>query len=120
MFRREPIEALRDFSLTVERGEILGFLGPNGAGKTTALHIAMGFMRPTSGSGRMLGRPFGHAPTRARVGFLPETVAVFSRPAASLIGFYGGLNGMRGQELKQRTRAGLEQVNLWSEADRNV
>ena len=120
LLRREPIRALDDFSLSVERGEILGFLGPNGAGKTTALHIAMGFMRPTSGSGQMLGHRFGHAATRARVGFLPETVAVFSRPAASLVGFYGGLNGIRGRELKQRTRESLEQVNLWSEADRNV
>ena len=120
LLRREPIEALRDFSLTVERGEILGFLGPNGAGKTTALHIAMGFMRPTSGSGRMLGHPFGHAPTRARVGFLAENVAFYSRRAEGLVAFYGGLNGLRGAELKRRTREILEQVSLWPDADRSV
>jgi len=80
----------------------------------------MGFMRPTSGSGRMLGHPFGHAPTRARVGFLAENVAFFSRPAHSLVAFYGGLNGMHGPELKRRVRESLEEVNLSSDADRNV
>ena len=51
------VRALEDFTLQVEAGEIFGFLGPNGAGKTTAIHLAMGFMRPTRGSGRMLGLP---------------------------------------------------------------
>ena len=120
LLRREPIHALRDFSLTVERGEILGFLGPNGAGKTTAIHIAMGFMRPTSGRGQMLGRPFGHAATRARVGFLAESVAFYSRSASSLIGFYGGLQGVAPEELGRRTRESLERVELSRDADRNV
>src|SRR5512133_3280689 len=78
------VRALDDFSLEVTEGEIFGFLGPNGAGKTTAIHLALGFMRATQGSGRMLGHPFGHAPTRARVGFLAENVALYHRPARKL------------------------------------
>ena len=120
VLRREPIHALADFSLSVERGEIFGFLGPNGAGKTTAIHIALGFMRPTSGSGRMLERPFGHAQTRARVGFLAENVAFYSLPAKRLIAFYGGLNGVSREALPARTREVLETVSLWTDADRNV
>src|ERR1700682_3181436 len=58
------LRALDGFSLRVETGEIFGFLGPNGAGKSTAIHLAMGFMRPTSGSGRMLGQLFGCAQAR--------------------------------------------------------
>src|SRR5712692_6523602 len=94
-FRGEPVHALKDFSLRVERGEIFGFLGPNGAGKTTAIHIAMGLMFPTAGHGRMLEQPCGHVPTRRRVGFLGESVALYHRPAKKLIDFYGALNGMR-------------------------
>ncbi len=117
---RNPVRALDHFSLQVEQGEIFGFLGPNGAGKTTAIHLAMGFMRPTSGSGQMLGRPFGDAETRRRIGFLAENVALYHRPASRLIKFYGGLNGMGGDILGERTREALQSVNLSSDAGRNV
>src|SRR5436853_997293 len=114
------LRALDDFSLTVETGEIFGFLGPNGAGKSTAIHLAMGFMRPTSGSGRMLGQPFGYARARRRVGFLAENVALYHRRAESLVRFYGALNGLRGSYLAQRAREALEAVGLQDQAGRNV
>ncbi len=114
------LRALDDFSLTVESGEILGFLGPNGAGKSTAIHLAMGFMRPTSGAGRMLGRPFGDVPTRRRVGFLAEYVALYHRPAERLIRFYGALNGLRGRHLAARARQVIESLGLGHDATRNV
>ena len=119
-FSRRSVQALDRFSLTVESGEIFGFLGPNGAGKTTAIHLALGFMRPNSGRGLMLGRPFGDARTRRRIGFLAENVALYHRPAARLVRFYGGLNGMSDPRLRERGRAVLEMVNLTADADRNV
>ncbi len=109
-----------DFSLRVEPGEIFGFLGPNGAGKTTAIHIAMGFMRPTRGSGQMLGRSFGDACTRSRVGFLAENVALYHRPVARLVRFYAALNGMRDPQLRQRTREMLATLELTDVAGRNA
>jgi ABC-2 type transport system ATP-binding protein len=112
--------ALEDFTLQVEAGEIFGFLGPNGAGKSTAIHLAMGFMRPTRGSGRMLGAPFGHAPTRRRVGFLAENVALYHRRAEFLVRFYGGLNGMSGSDLAKRARDVLQVVGLQDHSNRNV
>jgi ABC-2 type transport system ATP-binding protein len=117
---KRRVRALNGFALSLERGEIFGFLGPNGAGKTTAIHLALGFMRPSSGSGRMLGKPFGDAPTRARIGFLAENVALYHRPADKLLRFYGALNGMRPQRLRLRAREVLRQVELAQEADRNV
>src|SRR5690349_23738379 len=101
---RRRLRALDSFSLQVHAGEIFGFLGPNGAGKSTAIHLAMGFMRPTSGSGRLLGQPFGHAATRRRVGFLAESVALYHRRAEKLVCFYGALNGMAGGHLVSRAR----------------
>src|ERR1700724_2537216 len=103
-FRSQWVTALRDFSLRVERGEIFGFLGPNGAGKTTAMHLAIGLMFPSSGHGEMLGHEFGHAPTRRRIGFLAENVALYHRSAEFLVRFYGGLNGMSGSDLAKRAR----------------
>src|SRR5882672_9132023 len=117
---RKTVRALQKFSLSVHSGEIFGFLGPNGAGKSTAIHLAMGFMRPTSGSGRMLGQPFGYAPARRRVGFLAENVALYHRRAESLVRFYGALNGMRGSYLAKRAREALAAVGLQDQAGRNV
>ncbi len=117
---RRRVRALQQFSLSVQNGEIFGFLGPNGAGKSTAIHLAMGFMRPSSGSGRMLGKPFGDAATRRRVGFLAENVALYHRKAEAAIRFYGGLNGLHGTALDRATRAALEAVDLQSESGRNL
>src|SRR5436305_3137476 len=104
---RRSIHALDSFTVQVEAGEIFGFLGPNGAGKSTAIHLAMGFMRPTQGSGRMLGDPFGTPKTRRRVGFLAENVALYHRRAERLVRFYGALNNMGGPYLKKRAREAL-------------
>jgi ABC-2 type transport system ATP-binding protein len=43
------VEAVKDLSISVSRGEVFGFLGPNGAGKTTALRMMVGLLKPTSG-----------------------------------------------------------------------
>jgi ABC-2 type transport system ATP-binding protein len=117
---RKRLRALDQFSLKVEEGEIFGFLGPNGAGKSTAIHLAMGFMRPTSGSGRMLGQPFGNPKTRRKVGFLAENVALYHRRAERLVRFYGALNNMGGALLKRKAREALQAVGLQDLANRNV
>jgi ABC-2 type transport system ATP-binding protein len=118
--RRRQLRALDNFTLKVEEGEIFGFLGPNGAGKSTAIHLAMGFMRPTRGGGRMLGQPFGHAAIRRRVGFLAESVALYHRNAEFLVRFYGALNRMGGPQLKKRAQEVLQTVGLQDHMNRNV
>lgn len=112
--------ALDNFRLQVQAAEIFGFLGPNGAGKTTAIHLAMGFMRPTHGSGQLLGEPFGHPATRRRVGFLPENVALYPRRAEQLVRFYGAINGMSAPRLDKRAAQVLEMVGLRDDSRRNV
>ncbi len=49
------VEAVRDVSLKVEKGEFVAFLGPNGAGKTTTLKLLSGVIYPTSGSATVMG-----------------------------------------------------------------
>jgi len=120
LFRRDRVKALDGFSLRVERGEIFGFLGPNGAGKTTAIHIALGLMLPSQGRGQMLGLPFGHALTRRRIGFLAENIALYHRPAARMVRFYGALNGMRDPELRQSIEQLFKELDLSSVAARST
>jgi ABC-2 type transport system ATP-binding protein len=50
--------AVDDLSFVVDPGRITGFLGPNGAGKTTTLRMALGLIRPTSGSVTIDGQPY--------------------------------------------------------------
>lgn len=119
-FKSESVKALDGFSLRVEQGEIFGFLGPNGAGKTTAIHIALGLLHSTKGKGSILGHPFGHAVTRRRVGFLAENIALYHRPAARLVRFYGALNGIKGSDLRRRTREIFAELNLQNAAERNT
>ncbi len=66
-------EALRGVNLQVPRGSIFGLVGPNGAGKTTTFSVLCGFLHPTAGEVKVLGRdPRDRASLGARVGALPQ------------------------------------------------
>ncbi|MCY4328009.1 MAG: ATP-binding cassette domain-containing protein, partial [Rhodobacteraceae bacterium] len=54
--RREPVHAVRDFSLTVNRGEIVALLGSSGCGKTSVLRMIAGFEEVSAGAIRLGGR----------------------------------------------------------------
>ncbi|MGZ0164826.1 MAG: ATP-binding cassette domain-containing protein [Planctomycetales bacterium] len=50
------IQALRELSLTIPRGQVTALVGPNGSGKTTLLKLLLGHLAPTSGEARLWGR----------------------------------------------------------------
>ena len=52
----EGVHALRDVTLELGRGEIVGLIGPNGAGKSTLVNLLSGFDRPSSGTIELEGR----------------------------------------------------------------
>jgi branched-chain amino acid transport system ATP-binding protein len=70
------VPAVRDLSLSVGRGEIVGLIGPNGAGKSTTLHAIMGIVRPAAGDIRLAGRSIRGRPperiARAGIALVPE------------------------------------------------
>ncbi len=68
------IQAVNGISLTVNKGEVLGFLGPNGAGKTTTMKMLTGFLNPTSGTASVCGFNIADQPIAAKrkLGYLPE------------------------------------------------
>jgi ABC-2 type transport system ATP-binding protein len=114
-----PIQAVRDVSFRVEKGEIVGFLGPNGAGKTTTIRMLNGFCPPTSGFASIDGLDvFDRSlEVRKRLGYLPENVPLYKemRTAAYLC-FVAEVKGVptrqKQKEVERVTeRCGLEQVS---------
>ena len=75
------VEAVGGLSFAVPRGSIYGFLGRNGAGKTTTIKMLLGIARPTSGAGRVLGRPIDDAAEsveiRLRTGVVSEDKGLY-------------------------------------------
>jgi ABC-2 type transport system ATP-binding protein len=66
--------AVRNLSLTVRPGEVLGLVGPNGAGKTTTLRCLAGIIPSTSGSVRIAGHDLASDPVGAKraLAFFPD------------------------------------------------
>jgi len=84
-----------DVSFTVEPGQIVGFLGPNGAGKTTTLRMALGLIKPDTGTVKLFGDVPGEN-AFGRVGFLPEERGLYKKQTArEAIAHMARLNGLK-------------------------
>jgi len=75
-FGRTESVALDGVDLEVPRGEAFGLIGPNGAGKTTFIKCLLGIAHPDRGAVELLGRRPEDPRSRARVGYLPERLAL--------------------------------------------
>jgi ABC-2 type transport system ATP-binding protein len=115
------VRALRGIRMEVRPGEIFGLLGPNGAGKSTLVKIMMTVIRPSRAEGTLLGRPIGHKPTLARVGYLPEhrqiPAYLTSRQALDL---FASLSKVDRRTRKRRIAELLELVGMTSWADARI
>lgn len=114
------LQVLRGLSLRVAPGEVYGLLGPNGVGKSTLLHLMLGFLRPTSGSLRVLGS--SHLDTvRPQVGYIPERQRYHTRYSArEYLRFIGQFSGLHGSTLSERVEQELHVVGLEADADRTM
>jgi ABC-2 type transport system ATP-binding protein len=106
------LEAVKDLSIELRRGEVFGFLGPNGAGKSTTVGMILGLVRPTAGSIELFGRDA----TADRWAALRRVGAMIEEPA-----FYSYLSGWDNLEVlaratgdipRSRITEVLERVNL--------
>jgi len=115
-------QALSDVSISVKKGEIIGFVGPNGAGKSTAMKIITTYTAPTSGSATIGGFDVLDDPLEVRklIGYLPETVPLYSdmlvREYLEFIGAARHLNG----NFKQRYDWVVEAAGLKNVLNREI
>jgi ABC-2 type transport system ATP-binding protein len=112
-FFRKRVEAVKEVSFEVRRGEVFGFLGPNGAGKTTTLKMLMGLIFPSAGVAEVLGLPVPSLAAKRRLGYLPETPYFYDYLTADeFLDLVGALSDV--PRSVRRVRAGklIERVGL--------
>lgn len=120
--RAERQWVLRDVSLRVAEGTVLGLLGPNGAGKTTLIKILAGLLRPDAGGGAVLGYDLLRQPAgiRARVNLVAPTVEVGidnNLTVRQNLAFWAPIYGLHGAAARTRIDDLLGQVDLGDKAD---
>jgi len=110
--------AVRDVSLSVEPGEIVGLLGPNGAGKTTSFYMIVGLVQANAGEIRMNGRDITHLPVHARaqagLGYLPQEASVFRKLSVeqNILAVLEVRKNLSRAERKRLTESLLEELNI--------
>ncbi|RJX25677.1 MAG: ABC transporter ATP-binding protein [Desulfurivibrio sp.] len=107
--------AARDISFAIRRGEIFGLLGPNGAGKSTTFKMMCGLLRPTAGTGRVVGLDLQKAPgqARSRLGYMAQKFSLYGDLSARQnLEFFSGVYGLSGARQKETVTRMIDIFNL--------
>src|SRR5512143_3135684 len=118
------VHALKSLDLRVPQKSIFAFLGPNGAGKTTTIKLLLGLLKPTSGSGKILGMDIirDSVDIRTNIGYLPQDPRFYEHMTArqtldyTARFFYAGPQ----KEIDKRVDEMIELVGLEGKADRPI
>jgi len=107
------IEAVRDVSFTVRRGEFVALLGPSGSGKSTVLNMIATLVKPSSGKILIDGKPVIAGNATPGVGYVFQRDTLFPwRTVADNIGYGLQLAGVKEAERKERVAACVAQAGL--------
>ncbi len=106
--------AVDGLTLEIRPGEVFGLLGPNGAGKTTTISMAVGLLKPDSGSVEIVGIGSStDASVRGKIGVAPQSLAIYDQlTAEENLKFFGRLYGLSGHALNERVTHVLNAVGL--------
>ena len=105
---------VKDFSLSVEKGEFISLLGPSGCGKTTVLRMVTGFEHPSSGSITIGGTDVvGKRPNQRNIGMVFQAYALFPNlTVAGNVGFGLKIKGASRAEIDARVAEMLALIGL--------
>lgn len=113
--------AVDHISFEVNKGEIFGFLGANGAGKTTAMRMLCGLSHPTSGKGIVAGYDIfkQSEEVKKNIGYMSQKFSLYEDLKVwENLRLFGGIYGMKGKEIANKTDLILNELGL--EKERNV
>lgn len=113
--------AVDHISFNVGEGELFGFLGANGAGKTTAMRMLCGLSAPTSGEARVAGFDVYKETEKIKqhIGYMSQKFSLYGDLKVwENIRLYGGIYGLSGKKLKEKTDELLHVLDL--EGERNT
>jgi ABC-2 type transport system ATP-binding protein len=118
-----PFTAVSNLSLSVRKGEVLGFLGPNGAGKSTTMKMITGYLAPTSGRVRVCGHDIetDERAAQSAIGYLPEGAPAYGdMTAVQFLRFIADVRGFSGAEAKARVDASIAKTELAGVLDQPI
>jgi len=118
-----PIIAVDGISLSVGKGEVLGFLGPNGAGKSTTMKMITGFLDPDSGSSKICGFDVETEPlaAKSRLGYLPEGAPLYAEMTPkSFLSFIAEIRGIDRKSRAAKIGAAVERTGLEDVLDQRI
>ncbi len=99
--------AVDHVSFEISKGELFGFMGPNGSGKTTIIKTLCGLLRPSEGTGTILGMDVQKqaAEIKRHVGYMSQKFGLYEDLTVSEnMAFYGGVYGIRGEQAARRKK----------------
>lgn len=121
LLRRRRVDALSNFSLEMQRGEVVGIAGPNGAGKSTLISLMMGFLTPSSGSVTIDGHSPRQYVEREGIGYLTELVNLPSQwKVPATLQRMASLSGVPAAERKAAVDATISRLGLGEHSAKSV
>jgi ABC-2 type transport system ATP-binding protein len=102
-------------SLSVDTGEIFGFLGANGAGKSTTIRMLCGLLRPSSGTGLVLGTDVAQDPegVKRKIGYMSQRFSLYDDlTVGQNLRFFGGVYGLHGEVAREREAWAVHMAGL--------